>query len=352
MTPVEQLPTPPEIRALAEELAPGRWPTADVAGLRESAARCRDVAARLATVADTIVDAHRAHEISGGAGAFHDGIVDAGVRLASADADLGRTIDSLVAAATAAEAYADASVETHNEMTVIASIADRERLRADLLTTLGDDSAQVVAAGAGRMALTAAGDDYTDRAGDAGRRDHDDPQPTPAATSGMMPFSALGGLAAAGAGMIAGSRGAGSAAADDALDEADADWLRRRAEQLQASLPSAVAGFVRMAVGIGRSADGSRAVVIGTSDPHPYQRAGLELGPGEVLAGNGRAAEFAVLDHMAHVGAEPRAIAAATPMAPDTVAALGATDAEVFAPTDADPVGPAWLHADTGDDTA
>lgn len=352
MTPGEQLPTPPEIRALAEELAPGRWPTADVTALRESAKRCRDIAARLGAVADTIVAAHRTHDVSGGAGAFHDATVHAGARITAADTDLAHTIGRLEAAAVAAEAYADTAVEAHNEMTVIASIADRERVRADLLASLGDGSAQVVAAGAGRMALTAAGDDYTDRADDAGRRDHADQQPTPAATSGMMPFSALGGLAAAGAGMIAGTRAAGPGDSDAGLDDADADWLRRRAEQLQASLPSAVAGFVRMAVGIGRCADGSRAVVVGTSDPHPYERPGLELGAGEVLAGNGRAAELAVLDHMAHVGAQPQAVAAATPMAPDTVAALGATGTEVFAPADADPTAPTWLHADPGDNTA
>ncbi|GAA3689703.1 hypothetical protein [Gordonia hankookensis] len=320
---------PPEIRALAEQLAPGTWPSADVRGLRAAAARCRDLASRAADLAVEVVAAHRDHVI--GAGAFHDGVVEGGRALTgSPDTGFGRLIGRLESTAKTLDSYADAAATTHNEMAVIASLADRERLRSDLLATLGDDSARVVTAGGGRMALTAAGEDYTDAAGGAGHRHHDD-QAQPAATSGMLPFSAMSGLAA-GAGALAASH-AGTVSPDPAeLSGPDTNWLQRRAAQLQSGLPSSVAGWVRMAVGIGVSADGSRAVVIGTSDPYPYLREGITLSAGEIIAGNGRAAELAVVDHMTASGISLQAIASATPMAPGTLAALAGTDAELFAP--------------------
>ncbi|MGC4963904.1 hypothetical protein ACPXCG_19085 [Gordonia sp. DT218] len=320
---------PPEIRALAEELAPGTWPSADVGGLRAAAVRCRDLASRVADLAAEVGAAHRDRAI--GAGAFHDGVVEGGRALTdSPDTGFGRLIGRLETTATALDTYADAAATTHNEMTVIASLADRERLRSDLLSTLGDDSARVVAAGGGRMALTAAGEDYTEAAGDAGHRHHDD-QPQPAATSGMLPFSAMSGLAA-GAGALAATHAGTVSVGPAELSGADTDWLQRRAAHLQSGLPSSVAGWVRMAVGIGVAPDGSRAVVVGTSDPYPYQREGITLGAGEIMAGNGRAAELAVVDHMTGSGISLQAIASATPMAPATLAALAGTDAELFAP--------------------
>ncbi|AZG44024.1 hypothetical protein [Gordonia insulae] len=341
------LPVPPEVRALADELAPGRWPTADVAAVRESAARCRDLAARAAALAADVDGAHRDHAT--GSGDFHEGISRGHHELTgSSSTGLGRLTGRLEAAASALEDYADAAVSAHNEMAVIASVADRERLRSDLLSTLGDDSARVVAAGAGRMALTAAGDDYTDQANDAGQRHHDGDQPPPAATSGMMPFSALGGLAA-GAGALAGRHAGAGMIDESSLAEIDSDWLQRRAAQLQAGLPSSVAGSVRMAIGVGTATDGSRAVVVGTSDPYPYEREGTELGPGETLVGNGRAAELAIVDHMIRTGVDPHAIAAATPMSSETMGALMGTGAELFAPDDGAEPGVHWLPDDGGD---
>lgn len=324
---VVALPVPPEIRALADELAPGRWPTADVATLYESAARCRRLATRLAAVVAELDAAHRRG--SGGSGQFREGL-DAGYRdiVASSDSALARTAERLQSAADSLERYAEAAVATHNDMTVIASVADRERLRGDLMASLGDDSARVVAAGAGRMALTAAGDDYTDQATDAGRHDGDHP---PAATSGMMPFSALGPIAA-GAGVLAGSHAAAAGAESSEMSVTDAEWLQRRAAALQSALPASVTGWVRMAVGVGRGPDGARTLVVGTDECYPYERDGVGIGAAETLVGDGQAAELAIIDHMARHGIRCQAIAAATPMDAATVASMADTDTQLFAP--------------------
>lgn len=323
------VPVPPEIRALADELTPGRWPTADVAALRDCAARCRRLAAQISSTAVELDTAHR--RSASGAGVFHDGIV-AGHRalVASPDSALMRTVNRLESAADALDRYATAAVTTHNDMAVIASIADRERLRGDLLSSLGDESsARVMAAGAGRMALTAAGDDYTDQAADAGR--HDGAHP-PAATSGMMPLSALGPIAA-GAGGLAGTHAATGAAKSADMSATDAEWLQRRAAALQSALPASVTGSVRLAIGVGRGPDGSRTLVVGTDECYPYERDGVGIAAGETLVGDGQAAELAIVEHMARHGIRPQAIAAATPMDADTVASLADSDTQLLAPS-------------------
>lgn len=346
---VSPVPVPPEIRALADELAPGRWPTADVATLRESATRCRRLAAQFSAVVAELETAQR--RSAAGTGHFHDGIVAAHRDLVdSSDSALARTVVRLESAADALERYATAAVATHNEMAVIASVADRERLRGGLLSTLGDDSARVTAAGAGRMALTAAGDDFTDEATDAGRRDGD--HAPPAATSGMMPFSALGPIAA-GAGVLAGTHAAADGVESAEMSATDAEWLQRRAAALQSALPASVAGSVRMAIGVGRGLDGSRTLVVGTDECYPYEREGVGIAAEETLVGDGRSAELAIADHMARHGIRPQAIAAATPMDADTVSSLADTDTHLFAP-DADgydDVGPGFTDDQQMDQT-
>ncbi|MEE4022705.1 hypothetical protein V1Y59_06430 [Gordonia sp. PKS22-38] len=342
----ELLPVPPEIRALAEELAPGRWPTADVVALRDSATRCRELASQVASVIADLNAAHRRG--AAGSGAFHDGIVVGhGQLVDGSDSALARTAGRLTAAAAALDAYASTATAAHNEMAVITSVADRERLRAELLSGLGDDSARVVAASAGRMAMTAAGDEYTMQAADDGQR-HNDDQPAPAATSGMMPFAALGGLAA-GAGALAAGAHTPAAASVDAhgISTTDTDWLQLRAAQLQSALPASVAGSVRLAVGLGRGPDGGRTLVVGTDECYPYERDGVGIAGGETLVGDGRAAELAIVDHMTGHGVRPLAIAAATPVAPDTVTALGDTDAALFAPRD-DAADGHWISEESG----
>lgn len=340
--PVEALvAVPPEVRAYADELAPGVWPTADVAGLRAEAESCRDLARQSADLIAEVDHAH--HNAPVGAGAFADAIERSHTSLTGPSAlgggELGQLSGRLEAAAGALDAYADAATRAHNEMAVIAAIADRDRLRADLLASLGDDSARVTAAGAGRLALTAAGEEYTDEAGRA-TRDHDG-NPSTAATSGMMPFAALGALA--GAGVVAGT--IGHAPVTDArseLSEADIDWLQRRAAQLQAALPASVGPWVRMAVGLGVASDGTRSVVVGTSDPYPYERQGISLSNYESMAGNGRPPELAITDHLTTLGLETQAVAVATPTTSEVTHALAELGAELFAPTEVYGTDGAW----------
>lgn len=318
--------------AYAEQLVPGSWPTADVDALRVGAERFRDLARRVRGIGND-VDAGR-RDLAGGRGIFADQL-DAGLRrLSDQEAGTGGAGDvagRLDTVARMLERYADTVVRTRQEMTVIAAITDRDSRRADVLALLGDESARVVVASSGRLALTAAGDDFTDRSEDAAR--HDAP---PAATSGMMPFAPTGAMGALGAGALAGAAGVGAArsgwGSTAVVDTEDLVWLRRRADQVAASVGPELGGWLRTAVGLGRSDRGRRVVVVATSDPQPYQRRGMSLGDDEALAGDGRAPELAILDHMAQTGTTPCAVASAAPMAPATLAVLRAAEVEVLAP--------------------
>lgn len=315
--------------AYAEHLVPGSWPTADVDGLRAGAGRFRDLARRVRGIGNDI-DAGR-RGIAGGRGIFAEEL-DAVLRRlndhepgSGGAADVAGRLDTV---ARMLERYADTVVQARQEMTLIAAITDRDSRRAEVLALLGDESARVVAASAGRLALTAAGDDFTDRSEDAAR--HDTP---PAATSGMMPFAPMGAL---GAGALAGAAGVGAVRSGPGgpavVDTEDLVWLRRRADQVASSVGPELGGWLRTAVGLGRSDRGRRVVVVATSDPQPYQRRGMSLGDDEALAGDGRAPELAILDHMAATGTTPCAVASAAPMAPATLAVLRAAEVEVLAP--------------------
>ena len=321
-----------DVRALADSLAGGRWPTADVRALREHARRCREIADAIEDAGADLIAAHRKIE---GVGHMHSEINSAASGLADGtDSTTQRGAAQVRALADTVDRYADLASTASTEMTVIAAIAERDRVRGELMAQLGDDSARVMAASGGRLAMTTAGDEYVDQAGniDTSGRHHDDGQPPPAATSGMMPFAALGGLAAAGVGMGAAFHQSGSAASDAALSDSDVDWLRRRADQLQSALGLVASQSVRMAVGVGVAEDGSRRVVVGTSEPYPYLYPGATLANWETLVGNGRDAELAIVDHMTSESLRVQAVAAATPMAPSTAAMLESLDADSFAP--------------------
>ena len=318
--------TPGEAERIAEELAPGAWPTADAAALHDSAQRTRALAASLAGLAAAVASATGSYTAGGAAdGRFHQAVV--GGLGHTAGADLPGVAERLRALGTSLDAYARTVTDTRRQMSVIALIADRDARRAEVNAVIGDDTWRVEAASTGRMALTAAGDDHTERSGEAGQS-----AGAPAATSGMMPmmpFGAMGAAGAAGVGALAGVR---ARAARDAVGAGDLAWLRARAERLQTTVPSPIAGWFRTAVGVGTGDRGTRVVVVGTNDPQPYQRAGVELADDEALTANGRAPELAILDHMVHAGVTPRAIAAATPMDPATISALQAEDVLVVGP--------------------
>ncbi|WP_439032636.1 hypothetical protein [Gordonia terrae] len=322
--------SPADARRIAESLAPGVWPTADAEGLRDAANRLRELAGSVEGVTGAVTSA--AGDYMAGtarsAGEFRHAIV------AGLDAVTGAGPDSLPAAVTrlralagSLDAYADTVADTRQQMAVIALVADRDLRRADVLAEVGDDTWRVSAASAGRMALTAAGDDHTERSGEAGQS-----AGAPAATSGMMPMMPMGAMGAAGA--VAAGLGAmaGARAEPDRSAVADLGWLRQRAERVQTSVPGAVAGWFRTAVGVGAGERGVRVVVVGTNDPQPYQRPGLELADDEALTADGRAPELAIADHMTSSGITPLAIAAATPMAPATVSALRAAEIIVVEP--------------------
>ncbi|KAF0970639.1 hypothetical protein [Gordonia sp. YY1] len=329
-------------RRIADELAPGVWPGADPVSLREAARRARALAESVERVTDVVVSATAAYAspaIGGVAveGEFGDALVDRLAQITGAGPQsLPHVAGRLRVMAASLETFADVVVETEQQMTTIALVADRDRSRAEVFAEVGDDSWRVSASSAGRLALTAAGDDYTQRSEEAGQSAGGAP---PAATSGMMPFApmgALGGAGALGAGLGAAGLGAAIGAAGSRTDRdttgGDLTWLRRRAENLQASVPPAIAGWFRTSVGVGVGARGRRVVVVGTNDPQPYQRAGLELADDEALTANGRAPELAIVEHMTASGITPTAIAAATPMESATLSALRAADIVAVGP--------------------
>lgn len=336
-----------DLRALAERLAPGVWPTADIPALRDFAARCRALAARITDLTEATATAHR--DRLTGSGRFVDAVAESAARLADHPATgLTPAARHVASLGTALDAYADASAAAVDDLTMIAAVADRDRLAGEVAASLGDDSARVMAASAGRMALTAAGDDYSGAAGDAGTAGGtgDDDRgsqgaPPPAATSAMMPMGGLGGaMGAMGAmGALGGvgvaahlHRRGGGGTGDTELDRGDADWLELRARQLQASLPPPFDEWVRTAVGVGSGPDGARIVVIATSDPQPYQRPGLDIRPGEILAANGRPPEVAVLESVTQRGGTILGVAAALPAPAEARAALVSSGVPMLGP--------------------
>ncbi|MDL9936241.1 hypothetical protein QSJ18_05755 [Gordonia sp. ABSL1-1] len=314
---------------------PSCWPSADVAALEDCGRRCRELAATIAGLGERL-DRVRADHI--GVGEFRDRL-DARLRTLGVS-----TVDGLPAVAarlramaTAVDDYARLAADTEWEMTAVAALADREIRRGEVMAALGDDSARVLAASTGRLALTAAGEEFADRAETAGAVDSQPPSSYPGAGNGaMMSMGALGG------GMVgvadgASGRGVTSSSEDVTerrakLDGEELWWLRRRAEQVRAGVDAGIVGWLRTAVGIGWTPTGRRVVVVATNDPQPYQRRGMVLADDEALTADGGPPELAIIAHLAADGVTPRAVASADEMASGIVAALRARDVEVVAP--------------------
>lgn len=344
-----------DLRGVAEALAPGRWPTTDEHGVHAVAQRLAELVARLHGIAADVVAVHDAHPI--GDGAFHRAVhADGGDRRGGAefsrdpefggDAERGlrAVARDLDAAVTAVHDFADATVRARERMTLVAAIADRDRLVGEVTALLGDGTRRVQAAAAGRLALVAAGEEYAEDASAAaaqfgtthGGTIHDarpdpDTAMTGGASGGLMP---MGGPAAAagafGVGMVAGRALASGRVADGApptLTRSEGEFLLRRATALQDALDAREATWVQVAVGIGTGPEGARLVVVGTSDPVPYLRIGLRLQDTEELAGDGRAPEIAVLDHLTARGMVPLAVASPQMPTTDARAMLAAAGA-------------------------
>jgi hypothetical protein len=316
---------PDDLRRIAEELAPDRWPDTDVIAIGELAQRLAGLAARLVAVANTVETVHRDHRI--GSGAFDQATLDTATRLAN---DVTGTAGGLAVSATTLAAFANLTTTTRQKMAVVATIADRDRLLGMIGSAVGDDTPAVRAASAGRAAMTAASDDYADEAAahGAAATTTDDPQHPAAATSGMMPMGGLGamGVGAVGVGAVGATAAAGRNRREPGTDDdepleltrAEHDDLVRYARTLAADLDGRAGGWVQVAVGIGHDRAQGRARVVGTSDPVPYLRVGMRVRTTDELAGDGRAPEIAVVDHLRARGYEP--IAVASPSTPSAAA--------------------------------
>ncbi len=325
-----------ELRRLAESLAPGCWPSADETALVDCGRRLRGIGDELRDLADVIDALRRDHD---GSGRFHDGLIDALTQVTSDVTGMRGVADRFAAFATSLDAFALATVDARAEMTLLASIADRDRLAGSVADALGDDSARVSAASAGRYALSAAGDEYTGRAGDAGdsaAQVADSEQRTestpPAATSGMMAaggFGALGALGASAGGALQGARAVGAQASTPDIDPT---WLIERAAILQTSLPSPFSEWMRVAIGVGTDADGGQVRVVATSDPQPYQRPGFAIAPSELLAGDGGPPEYAIVAEMARARLTPVIVASAMTMPQGIASVLVAEGVAVASP--------------------
>ncbi|GAB24620.1 hypothetical protein GOPIP_070_00990 [Gordonia polyisoprenivorans NBRC 16320 = JCM 10675] len=340
-----------DTRALAESLVPGCWPTTDDATLRQVATALAALRERLEHIAADLASAYR--DVEGGDGRFTRAILAGREHLVGGeDAALPATARAVAAAADTVEAFADLTAAARLRVELVTAITDRDQMLGALAAALGDDTSAVRAASAGRMALTAAGDEYTEQSSAlvqadplaAGGGEHTDDRTgsSAGATSGMMPMGGFAGLgaAAAGAGVGAAARRvpAGPRTGPDAesdeppeLTRAEYDALARRAAALHMSLPGAVGSWVQVAVGVGEHPQTGRTVVIATSDPVPYLRRGMSIRSGEELVGDGRAPEIALLHHMQSSGVTPLAVASASPPSAQARAAIAASGAALVA---------------------
>jgi hypothetical protein len=299
------------------------WPDIDPDRLTLSAQRydavvCRlaDVQTALAAAAEAVTDglAGRTREaLAHRTGALSDRVT-AAVDVAQANADLVRN-------------YADAITRTQERLIVAAAIADRDLAAASVLTvTSGEVTSMIGAEHAAATVLAAVAGELDDRtrelANDAvAQANTENTQQSGSAVTPMVPGAMMGAmapaLAAAGATMHGGDvRFSGDVAS------ADLAMLRARAAQLSAVQPPEVAPWIRLAVGLGEDHDGRRIVVVGTSEPAGYLRPGTVPEPHEVVVGDGRPPELAIVDYLHERELVPIAVCATTPPPADVQSQL------------------------------
>lgn len=277
--------------------------------------------------------------LEAGVRAVNDGIAgDTAVTSGAAGASLGRDLelagDKTRAAAKIIRAYADAVAQTQQRLAVVAAIADRELLAGEVLAVAtGDTTAQAGAQDLAARTMSAAAGELDRRTAEITKDSTEASGPANDHQPGGMPMTPgamMAPMAGALAGIAAGRAAAG--AGDPPLPDADLGMLRARAAVLTATQPPEVAPWLRVAVGLGADANGRRTVIIGTSEPAGYLRPGVVPEPHEVVVGDGRAPELAILGYLRERDLTPLAVCAGTPPPPDVAAAVGESGAFVVVP--------------------
>lgn len=292
-------PPDPRIAALIDDAAPGIIGDVDDARLADLATRLDTAASRLVEVASSIDDAHTAHAAD--IGSVAAAISDGRLRLTGPDGDLSRTWAAVTGVVTAIGDYRRLVAETSTELNLLAAVTDREMAREEIATRIGVDgaaSAHLI----GREAIAGAADGAVESAREL----------STAPTGGF----AAGGFAAGGfaLGGVAGLAGVAATVAAGAVAavrpvphlDVDLDALTERAAQLDAAAP----GSVRTAIGVGVASTGEREIVVGTSDPAPYLRRGVDLADGERIVGTGAAPEAAIVADLIGRSVTPLVVAA------------------------------------------
>lgn len=255
--------------------------------------------------------------------------------------ELATAVNQLQATAGIVRAYAEAVDITQQRLTVVAAIADRDLLAARVMGAAGGATTAEVGAEqtAARVMTAAAGelnsrteqivDDATDRPGS------DPVSHTPGMGAPMVPGAMMAPMGAALAGFAA-RRTGNDIAFDTDLPLAEVGMLRGRAAMLAGSAPPEVAPWIRLAVGLGQDGDGRRVVVVGTNEPNGYLRPGVVPEPHEVVVGDGRAPELAIIGYFADRDLTPLAVCATTTMSPEVAALVGQSGAATIASADDD----------------
>lgn len=322
------------VQTLLQQLTPD----VDPARLVNSAQRYEDLAQRLSELRVALDDAVRlvSEALSG-----HTSQAVSARAQALTGGELAAAVGRVRATAGMVRAYAEAVDITQQRLAVVAAIADRDLLAARVLGAAGRDTTAEVGAeqSAARVMAAAAGeldsrtrqivDDATDRSGS------DPASHTPGMGAPMVPGAMMAPMGAALAGFAA-RRTGNDIAFDTDLPVADLGMLRGRAAMLAGSGPPEVASWIRLAVGLGQDGDGRRVVVVGTSEPNGYLRPGVVPEPHEVVVGDGRAPELAIIGYFADRDLTPLAVCAPTPAPPEVAALVGQSGAATIAAADDD----------------
>ncbi|ORM37409.1 hypothetical protein [Williamsia sp. 1135] len=231
-------------------------------------------------------------------------------------------------------AYADAVEQTRQRLTVVAAIADRELLAGTVLAAATGDTTTL--AGAEHLAartLSATAAELDRRAAQISQETVEETGTEHGQQSGgtpMNPGAMMAPTGAALAGIAAGRSAAG--VGDTHPPDADLVMLRARAAVLTATQPPEVAPWIRVAVGLGIDQNGRRTVVVGTSEPAGYLRPGVVPEPHEVVVGDGRAPELAILGYFRDAELVPLAVCAMTPPPPEVAAVVDESGAHAVDP--------------------
>ncbi|MBW3542014.1 MAG: hypothetical protein KY476_17230 [Planctomycetes bacterium] len=114
--------------------------------------------------------------------------------------------------------------------------------------------------------------------------------------------------------------------------QATSQFVRDRVDSLARQIPAHCRGRITMGVAVAESSDGSRVVLIGTSEPRGYVRPGVVLEPDEILVAGYHHAEQDVVDFAAANDLQLLDIGATRPICPACAAAIAATAAHISTP--------------------